>query len=98
MEKKIKTPLPGIAPAVGGTPTALFGRLDALNAQVNKLLNDPVIRRMALDVGIVLLSKRYPALSFLLGGLGETTPKQSAPKRAPGRKPAPTRKIGRGIK
>jgi hypothetical protein len=99
MEKKSNKLLPGPTPASGGTPTALYGQLDALNEQVNKLLSDPNIRRVALEVGIVLLAKRYPALSFLLGSLGGTGVKQTpAPRHAAARRPAPAKKRGRGIR
>ncbi len=71
----------------------LFGRLDGLDKMVNELLNDPNIRRMALEVGVVLLAKKYPALSFLLGAFGDTAVKQTAaPRRVPDRKPLPPRR------
>ena len=71
----------------------LFGRLDGLDKMVKELLNDPNIRRMALEVGVVLLAKKYPALSFLLGAFGDTAVKQTAaPRRVPDRKPLPPRK------
>jgi hypothetical protein len=70
---------------------ALFGRLDALNREVNGLLNDPNVRRMALEVGIVLLAKKYPALSVLLGAFGDTGVKQTTAGRTAIRKPAPVK-------
>jgi hypothetical protein len=78
---------------------ALYGRLDTLNRQVTEFMNDPIIRRMALEVGIVLLAKRYPALSVLLGAFGDTSAKQSAAHRnTVGRKPLPvSKKQKRGI-
>lgn len=96
MEHKNSISFPG-QDSVDGDPTvALFGRLDALNKEVNGLLNDPNVRRMALEVGIVLLAKKYPALSVLLGAFGDTGAKQ-ATGRAVVRKPAPASKR-RGIK
>ena len=77
--------------------TALFGRLDALNREVNGLLNDPNVRRMALEVGIALLAKKYPALSVLLRAFGDTGAKQATAGRAAVRKAAPVKKR-RGIK
>ncbi len=50
--------------------TTLFGKLDLLNIQVNEILSDPFVRRMALEVGIALLVKKYPALGVLLGSFG----------------------------
>jgi hypothetical protein len=98
MEQKNSIPPLGQGPAGGDPAAALFGRLDALNKQVNELLNDPTVRRMAIDVGIVLLSKKYPALGALLGAFGDTGVKQAAAGRTAAGKPAPVKKIGRGIR
>ena len=93
MERNSSTPLPGRGPAGGDPMAPLFGRLDGLDKMVNELLNDPNIRRMALEVGVVLLAKKYPALSFLLGAFGDTAVKQTAaPRRVPDRKPLPPRR------
>ena len=55
-------------------------------------MSDPAIRRMVLEVGIVLLAKRYPALGALIGFFGETAARK-APGRAVNRKPLPMNKI-----
>ncbi len=93
MERNSSTPLPGRGPAGGDPMAPLFGRLDGLDKMVNELLNDPNIRRMALEIGVVLLAKKYPALSFLLGAFGDTAVKQTAAtRRVPNMKPLPPRK------
>ncbi|MDR2882804.1 MAG: hypothetical protein LBU98_03395 [Alistipes sp.] len=110
MERKNNIPLPGQVPAGGDRTAALFSRLDTLNAQVHELLNDPAIRRMVLDVGIVLLSKKYPALGVLLGSLGGAKEHKSAQVQPFGNRaatigppprhisPTPAKKNGRGIR
>ena len=94
MEHKNNMPFPGRGPAGGDPMAPLFGRLDGLDKMVNELLNDPNIRRMALEIGVVLLAKKYPALSFLLGTMLppslETSP--AVTRRVPDRKPLPPRK------
>lgn len=97
MERKNSIPPPGQSSAGGDPAAALYGRLDALNKQVKELLNDPAVRRVALDVGIVLLAKRYPALGALLGTFGDAGTKQAPGRRTVG-KPPPAKKNGRGIR
>lgn len=82
--------------AGGGETAILFGKLDSLNTLVGEIMNDPQVRRMALEVGIVLLAKKYPALSVLLGAFGDTGTKHAA-KPVAGRRPIPAKKNGRGI-
>jgi hypothetical protein len=92
MERQNSIPLSGQGSVGGNSAAALYGKLDALNVQVGELLNDPVVRRMAIEVGIALLTKRYPALGALLGTFGDTGVKQTAVRR-----PAPAKR-GRGIR
>ncbi len=97
MDHKNSIPLPGQGSGAvnqdSNPAAALFGRLDTLNREVSSLLNDPNVRRMALEVGVVLLANKYPALSYLLGAFGDTAVKQTAaPRRVPDRKPLPPRK------
>ncbi len=96
--------LPGLGSASGGAGgaeelAALYGKLEALNTQVNEILGDPVVRRIALEVGVAMLAKKFPALGTLLGTLGgvaATTKQATAVRQAPRRHP-PVVKRGRGI-
>jgi hypothetical protein len=97
MERENNIPPLRQSSAEGGAPAAdLFGRLDVLNGQVTEFMNDPALRRMALEVGIVLLAKRYPALGVLLGAFMETGVKK-APRHAAVKKPLPAKKKGLGF-
>ena len=83
--------------SVGGTAKSrLFSRLDALDAQVGKFLDDPEVRRMVLQVGIVILAKKYPALSLLLGAFGDTGTKQTQARAAKNKPPAALKRCGIG--
>jgi hypothetical protein len=99
-QQKNNIPLPRQSSGVGnqdGDPTAtLYGKLDVLNGQVNEIMNDPTVRRMALEVGIVLLAKRYPALSVLLGVFGDTAMKQTVGSSTV-RRHTPARKNRQGM-
>ncbi len=97
MEQKNNIPPLRQGSAEGGDPVAsLFGRLDDLNRLLTELMNDPAVRRMALEVGIVLLAKKYPALSAMLGTFAQTGVKK-VPQRAAVKKPLPAKKKGMGF-
>ncbi len=85
-------PPSGPGSASGNARSLLFSRLDDLDAQVNKFLDDPEVRRMVLQVGIVILAKKYPALSLLLGTFGDTGTKQTQPRAAKNNPPATTKR------
>ena len=91
--------LPGFGSASAEELAALYGKLNALNTQVNEIMNDPFVRRMALEVGIALLAKKFPALDALLGSLGgvAATPKQATAVRTAPRRYPPAVKRGRGF-
>jgi hypothetical protein len=96
--QKNSIPLLRQGSAEGGNPvSALYGRLDVLNRQVTEFMNDPAVRRMALEVGIVLLAKRYPALGTVLGAIGASAKQGAAPRNTVGRKPLPVSKRKHGI-
>ncbi len=89
-------PLHGQGSVGGNARSLLFKRLDALDAQVNKFLDDPEVRRMVLQVGIVMLAKKYPALSLLLGAFGDTGTKQAQPRAAKNKPPVTVKRRGIG--
>lgn len=89
--------------------TNLLSQLHGLEKQVREILNNKDNQRLALDIGIVVLANKYPALSRLLYGIKEVPDvgkKNSATassesdlnnKRSTHRKTHPPKKKSRGL-